>query len=137
MSGGSATHAGIGFQDKVAGLLAVHILSDEPIQFLGLPVGAKPVSIELETTAPVDDILISTSAGGFCFVNVKRSVTLSRDPGSYLASVLDQFVRQWIACESAQGNAGRTWQRPLKPNRDRLVLITDRARAARFVVGFG
>ena len=136
MSGGSATHAGIGFQDKVAGWLAVHILSDEPIQFLGLPMGVKPVSIEMETSAPVDDILISTSDGGFCFVNVKRSITLTRDPTSFLASVLDQFVRQWIACESTQGIAGRTWQRPLKPNRDRLVLITDRARSNRFVDSF-
>jgi len=91
MSGGSATHAGIGFQDKVAGWLAVHILSDEPIQFLGLPMGAKPVSIEMETSAPVDDILISTSDGGFCFVNVKRSITLTRDPTS-LPSWINSFA---------------------------------------------
>jgi len=44
MSGGSATHAGIGFQDKVAGWLAVHILSDEPIQFLGLPMRHSKIS---------------------------------------------------------------------------------------------
>lgn len=30
MTGGSATHAGIGFQDKVAGLLSVHLLADAP-----------------------------------------------------------------------------------------------------------
>jgi hypothetical protein len=51
MTGGSATHAGMGFQDKVAGLLSVHLLADAPVDFFGLPSGVTPTSIELETSA--------------------------------------------------------------------------------------
>src|SRR5262245_7442873 len=129
MTGGSATHAGIGFQDKVAGVLAVHILADTPVGFFGLPANITPTSIELETNAPVDDILVPTSAGGFCFINVKKSVTLSKNPDSPLGSVLDQFVRLWLACES--GRSGRSWQRPLEPNRDRIILVTGGRRSSK------
>jgi hypothetical protein len=137
MAGGSATHAGIGFQSKVAAIFAVHILADEPIQLLDLPPGAKPVSMEMETSAPVDDILVSLSHGGLCFVNVKRSVTLSRNPNSFLASALDQFVRLWFTCNAAHGNTGRNWERPLRPSKDCLLLVTHRERSGRFVDPFG
>jgi hypothetical protein len=128
MTGGNATHAGIGFQDKVAALLAVHILADAPVDVFGLPANITPTSIELETNAPVDDILVSTSAAGFCFINVKKSVTLSKDPESPLGSALEQFVRLWIACHS--GRSGRSWQRPLEPNQDRLILVTGGRRSS-------
>lgn len=122
MAGGSATHAGIGFQDQIAGLLSVHVLADAPVDFFGLPSGVTPISIDLETSAPVDDILVGTSAAGFCFVNVKRGVTTSTKPDSALASVVDQFVRLWTACES--GRSTRSWQRPLDLSKDRVVLVT-------------
>lgn len=99
MAGGSATHAGIRFQDQVAGLLSVHVLADAPVDFFELRAGVTPISIELETSAPVDDILAGTSATGFCFVNVKKGVTTSTKSDSPLASVIDQFVRLWIACQ--------------------------------------
>jgi hypothetical protein len=100
MAGGSATHAGIAFQDQVAGLLSAHVLADAPVDFFGLPPAVTPTSIELETSAPVDDILVGTSAIGFCFVNVKKGVTTSTKSDAALASVIDQFVRLWIACQS-------------------------------------
>src|SRR5205809_386044 len=130
MAGGSATHAGIGFQDQVAGLLSVHVLADAPVDFFGLPVGVTPISIELETSAPVDDILVGTSATGFCFVNVKKGVTTSTKSDSPLASVIDQFVRLWIACES--GRSTRSWQRPLELSKDRVVLVTGGERSTTF-----
>lgn len=130
MAGGSATHAGIGFQDQVAGLLSVHVLADAPVDFCGLPVGVTPISIELETSAPVDDILVGTSATGFCFVNVKKSVTTSTKADSPLASVIDQFVRLWIACQS--GRSTRSWQRPLELSKDRMVLVTGGERSTTF-----
>ena len=112
MTGGSATHAGIGFQDRVAGLLAVHLVADAPVEFFGLPSDVTPTSLELETSAPVDDILTATSAAGFCFINVKKGVTLSQKADSPLGSVLDQFVRLWIACHpdaaAALGNGRST-----------------------------
>lgn len=121
MTGGSATHAGIGFQDRVAGLLSVHVVADAPVDFVGLPSDITPTSIELETSAPVDDILVATSAEGFCFINVKKGVTVSQKPDSPLGSVLDQFVRLWIAGQS--GRSSRSWQRPLEAGRDRLARI--------------
>ena len=63
MTGGSATQAGIAFQNNVAAFLSVHILADAAIDFLGLPATASPTKIELETTSPVDDMLVSTSTG--------------------------------------------------------------------------
>jgi molybdopterin-guanine dinucleotide biosynthesis protein len=130
MTGGSATHAGIGFQDQVAGFLSVHILADAPVDFFELPAGAAPTSIDLETAAPVDDILIGTSASGFCFINVKRGVTTSTKSESPLSSVLDQFVRLWIACQS--GGSSRSWQRPLDLAKDRMVLVTGGERSTTF-----
>jgi hypothetical protein len=74
MAGGSATHAGIRFEDQVAGLLSVHVLADAPVDFFRLPSGVTPIFNQLKT-ACVNDILVGTSATGFCFVNVKKGVT--------------------------------------------------------------
>jgi hypothetical protein len=82
MTGGSATQAGIAFQNSVAVFLSVHILADAAIDFFGLPATASPTKIERETIAPVDDILVSTSTGGLCFINVTRKVSLSRRTSS-------------------------------------------------------
>jgi hypothetical protein len=131
MVGGSATQAGIAFQNNVAAFLCVHILADAAIEFVGLPAGVAPTTIELETAAPVDDILLYTSTGGRCFINVKRSVSLSTSPDSPLGSVLDQFVRLWVACHS--GRKGHSWQRPFAADRDRLVLITGGTGSSRAV----
>jgi hypothetical protein len=130
MAGGSATHAGIGFQDQVAGVLSVHVLADAPVDFFELPTGVTPISIELETSALVDDILVATSAAGFCFVNVKKGVTTTTKADSPLASVVDQFVRLWITCQAGRGT--RSWQRPLDLTKDRVVLVTGGDRSTTF-----
>jgi hypothetical protein len=70
----------------------------------------------------VDDVLIETSEEGFIFVQAKRSVDLSSSETSPLASVLDEFVKQYKACEDRQG--GHIWARPLALDHDRLVLAT-------------
>jgi hypothetical protein len=61
-----------------------------------LNAGVALTSIQLETAAPVDDILSETSEGGLCLVNVKTNVENTNRPESSLASALDQFVRQWL-----------------------------------------
>ena len=134
MTGGSATHAGIGFQDKVAAFLAVHILARSPVAIFGLPAGVIPTKIALETTASVDDILVSTSAGGRCFLNAKLTVTNSRNPDSPLGSALDQFVKLWIT--SRVSNSYEDRQQPLKRKRDRMVLITGPHRSGIFTRSF-
>ncbi len=104
MTGGSATHAGIGFQDQVAGFLSVHVLADAPVAFFGLPAAVTPTSIELETAAPVGDIRVGTSVTGFCFVNVKQGVTTSTKSDSPLAeSIAARFPLNSIRRELPAG----------------------------------
>jgi hypothetical protein len=96
------------------------MLSEQPVDhFLGLG-SAKPVWIRFETEAPVDDILIATSAGGFIAVQAKTSLELSPRPGGGLAKTIQQFVRHWLVCRDGTGS--QLWDRPLEPERDRLVL---------------
>ena len=40
MAGGHGTHSGIGFQDKVAAVIAIYLLANEPLPFFDLPRGA-------------------------------------------------------------------------------------------------
>jgi hypothetical protein len=70
----------------------------------------------LETPTAVDDVHIITDLGAV-FVQAKNSLPLSDKPGSELASVADQFVRQYR--EGARENGGR---RELNAGRDRLIL---------------
>lgn len=93
MAGGHATSAGLDFQYDVAVWAATHILSRHPISELS---SATPIGIRLEATSPVDDVVIETELGCL-FVNVKTSVGISIDEKSALASVVDQFVRQWLS----------------------------------------
>lgn len=134
MTGGSAAHAGFGFQDNVAAFLATHVLADAPVELLGLPLGVTPAGISLETAAPVDDILVSTSAGGRCFFNVKSTVTNQKTPGSPLALAINQFVELWIATRCSDSSVGL--ERSLDRELDRMVLIADPGRSASFSQSF-
>lgn len=134
MTGGSAAHAGFGFQDKVAAILAVHVLADCPVEFLGLPAAVTPTGINLETAASVDDILVSTSAGGRCFFNVKSTVRNEKRPNSPLALAINQFVKLWIASRCSVSSEGL--DRPLDPELDRLVLIVGPSHSASFSWSF-
>ena len=97
MAGGHATHAGIQFQNEVAAWMAVHILSSKPLTAINASEEALPTALFLETTSPVDDIVVHMSTGGRYFINVKTSVSSSNSPESELSKVFDQFVRQWLA----------------------------------------
>src|SRR3990172_13112497 len=123
MAGGQAAQSGFTFQDRVAAWIAAHILSGSgapPVW--GLPQKVSLTELRLETEAPVDDILVKTSGEGWCFINVKTSVDLSDKPESELGSVIDQFVRQWLACKA--GDKSYDWARPIDALHDRLVLAT-------------
>ncbi|MFI4973436.1 MAG: hypothetical protein ACHP84_02730 [Caulobacterales bacterium] len=96
------------------------MLNEQPVDHaLGLG-DARPIWIRFETEAPVDDVLIATSAGGFIAVQAKTTVELSARPGGGLARTVQQFVRQWLICRD--GTGAQLWDRPLEPERDRLVL---------------
>lgn len=117
--GGNATAAGMAFQANVAAQFSLGLLAERPLDSrLDLGQG-QPISVRCETEAPVDDILIETSEGGFVFVQAKTSLDLSAQLGSGLVSAVQQAVRLWIAC--SEGNGKRRWDRPLDQAKDRIV----------------
>ncbi len=118
-SGGAAAERGFNFQHCVAAWVAVHILAEKSASPpWDLPEDATLEWLRCETDHPVDDLLVGTSHHGLVFAQVKRNLNLSLSAGSDLASALDQFVRQFIACKSG------SCDRLLDPQRDRLLLIT-------------
>lgn len=122
-AGGRAEAAGGNYETLVASWYCVRILAgcagEPPVD---LPADVRLLSIRCQTEAPVDDVLIETSAKGFVFIQAKRSIDLSPSETSQLASVADEFIRQYK--ESADAQSGHSWSRPLDPDRDRLVLVT-------------
>jgi len=118
--GGAAASAGILFQQRVGAVIGSWLLAGLPLDNrlnLGL---ARPAWIRFETEAPVDDILVGTSDGGFVAIQAKTRVSLSGNPGSDFGKTVSQFVRHWLACRDGDGNSN--WNRPLEAGRDRLVL---------------
>ena len=118
--GGNATAAGIAFQASIASYFGAILLSERPAERLPELDRAIPISVRVETEAPVDDILIETAIGGFLFIQAKASLQWANKADSPLGKTVDQFVRQWIVC--ATGSGGRGWDRPLSLIRDRLLL---------------
>lgn len=133
MTGGSAAHSGLSFQDRVAGFLAIHVLAGRSIELLRLPAGVVPTEIHLETSLAVDDVLVLTSEDGRCFFNVKSTVTTSTKSDSALGLALDQFVKLWIQCRD--GDGPKAWLRRLNPERDRMALVTGPRQSSTFTKG--
>lgn len=118
--GGAATSAGILFQQRLGALIGSWLLNQQPLSaFLGLG-NACPIWMRFETEAPVDDILVETSAGGYVAIQAKTTVSLSSDLTSPFGKTVSQFVRHWLACRDGVGRS--MWDRPLDPNLDRLML---------------
>jgi hypothetical protein len=127
-AGGNATASGISFQAEIGASFAVQLLTDRRLNDrFGLG-DTRIRSLRFETEAPVDDILIETDRGGWIFVQAKSTLSLSGSFDSELGGVADQIVRQWYAC--AQGSGQRGWDRPLEPNRDRLLIAVGRSTPA-------
>ena len=118
--GGNATAAGVNFQAAVGAAFACRLLADRPLDERLRLGNANLRSIRFETEAPLDDILIETSAGGWVFIQAKTSLSLSTRPGSELGKTAEQIVRQFQACTS--GSGARGWDRPLDPERDRMLI---------------
>lgn len=77
--GGAATSSGILFQQQLGAHFAAQILSGSRLDArLGLG-EASPVWLRFETEAPVDDILVATSADGFIAIQAKTTLSLSDD----------------------------------------------------------
>lgn len=118
--GGAATSAGIRFEQQLGALFSSWILAGDRFDDSFRLGAAGPEWIRFETEAPVDDLLIKTSDGGYVAVQAKTNVSSSGDLGSPLGKTIMQFVRHWFVAQ--QGDGSMEWNRPLDPARDRLVL---------------
>lgn len=129
-SGGVAEASGSNYENLVAAWYCVRILlgSAAHLEF-DLPSATRIVELSLQSAAAVDDVNLITSDDGRIFIQAKRSVTLSRSAGSPLGSAIDQFVRQ-LKDGIVLDHKG-TATRLLDQSRDRLVLATRGARAAK------
>ncbi len=122
--GGAATAGGMDFQHRIAAWIAVTILAEKGTT-VPWELGSSSTleAISCERPLPVDDILASTSQGGLVLVNVKRSLSLSRQPDSELASVIGQFVRQFLDFKNGTSQFP-DFNRSMEESRDRLILAT-------------
>lgn len=118
--GGAATSAGIRFQQQLGALISSWILAGDRFDESFRLGAATPEWVRFETEAPVDDLLVKTSDGGFVAIQAKTTASLSDDAGSPLGKTITQFVRHWHV--SNQGDGSMDWNRPLDPAHDRLVL---------------
>jgi hypothetical protein len=118
--GGNATAAGVTFQGWVGALFAAAGMAQRPLdERLGLG-NEQLAAFRFETEAPVDDVLITTSASGNLFFQAKNTLSLSTGLTSELGKTAEQMVRQWRACEAGDGSKG--WDRSIDPNLDRFVI---------------
>lgn len=121
--GGAATHAGVGFQDRVAAWFAVRILDEQnasPLWSFATTITFE--QLRSETTEPVDDIQITTSANGYIFIQAKHRLNLGTAERSELASCFDQFVQQFH--RGAESSFPEGVRRPLDLEKDRLIIAT-------------
>lgn len=120
-SGGAAAAGGFRFQAQLGAFFALNILSQHSVLSRELELdNALPLWMRFETEAPVDDILIATSSGGFIAIQAKTSLNLSDESASEFAKTMLQLVRHWLVCQNGRGD--RLWDRSLNPQCDRLVL---------------
>lgn len=119
-SGGAAAAAGIVFQQHVGALVSTWMLSGAPLDRIYELGNARPIWLRFETEAPVDDILVATSDGGYLAFQVKTTLSSSSEPSTTYAKTVDQLVRHWLACRDGDGSM--EWNRPLDPSKDRLVI---------------
>ncbi len=124
IAGGAATAGGMDFQHRVAAWATVYILAEKDATPLwNLSADTTLEWLQCETKQPVDDLQIGTSDDRLLFAQCKRTLKLLKGDKSDLASVLDQFVRQFIARQS-KTTGTQALDRPLDPERDRLVIVT-------------
>lgn len=118
--GGAGPAAGVTFQGGVAALLAASGLGERHVDER-LELGQESVvEIRLETEAPIDDLLVMTSAPGRLFFQAKTNLSLAKAKSGEMAKTVEQFVRQWRLCSEAKRTNG--WDYPLEKNCDRFVI---------------
>src|SRR4051794_16454269 len=107
---------GVVFQAEVGAAAAALLLAERAVSRLGSSLPGTPIRVLFETPTAVDDVLIETDVG-IIYVQAKRTIALSPKADSKLASVADQFVRQY-----RDGVLEGGVRRDLDPAKDRLLL---------------
>jgi len=118
--GGDATASGVNFQQFVGAVIGVWMLTETPIDPRLRLGAAKIVGLRMETEAPLDDVLASTSDGGFIAIQAKSKLSMSTSTVSEFGKTVEQIVRQWRL--SAVGSGDKGWNRCLDTTKDRLVI---------------
>lgn len=122
ISGGAAGAGGFNFQYSVTAWAAARILAGAGAPpAWELPANTIFEWLRCETEQAVDDLLVGTNHG-VAFCNVKKSLTLGTAADSEFASVIQQFVRQFLSFRDRDPGE-RPWERRLDPVKDRLVLV--------------
>ena len=95
-----------------------------PKRAWSLPSGSARPSFEwrVRSINPVDDLVLVAGDGSAALVQVKRTVNLSVNSSSAIASALDQFVRQFLEWRTAKET-----EVPADPAQGRLVLAVGTA----------
>ena len=101
---GAATSSGIEYQQRIASLFLLYQYAQIDIAGLVGITGEHLVSeVWFESAAPIDDLQITSRNGRLIYLNIKRSLSLSDDLESDFGSVIEQFVRAFVA--NPAGNA--------------------------------
>jgi energy-coupling factor transporter ATP-binding protein EcfA2 len=118
--GGNSPASGVTFQGSLGASLAIAAVLDRPVDSrLGLG-SVRVRSLRFETEAPVDDILVPTSADGHIFAQAKASLEFASKLDSEMGKTALEIVRNWRICSSGDGGGG--WDRPLSLERDRFLI---------------
>ncbi|WP_433965367.1 hypothetical protein [Tunturiibacter gelidiferens] len=119
-AGGVATQKGINYQNRGAAALAVACISETAP---GIDLPTPPIRvIRCESGEPVGgDILLELADGALLLIEVKRSIRLS---DGRFAALVEQLIKQFMACEQSLSNDSKPWRRPLRSGIDRLQVIT-------------
>jgi hypothetical protein len=81
------------FQAQVGAWFAAHVITETPIGArFGLAVAVRPVDIQFESAAAVDDIVVGLEDRKNIYVQCKTTVSLERVPDSALGKTIAQLV---------------------------------------------
>ena len=95
---GSATNAGIDYQQRVSALFLITLHSQFDIsQLLNVNDELNIESVSYETAKTVDDLNIVCDGNKILYMQIKRKIALSEKDGSEFQKVIEQFLSQYIA----------------------------------------
>ncbi|EFH86380.1 hypothetical protein [Ktedonobacter racemifer] len=96
---GSATNAGIDYQQRVAAWLLVALLFGKDISrdFGGLNNNSPIKNVAFETNDSVDDLKAELNDKSVVYLQVKRSINLSTNVNSDFHKTMKQFIKQFVS----------------------------------------